>query len=67
MISASCDYGPKGCMDDSACNYDSSVIEEDGSCNYPEGDYSADAYFWSGELYLAQNSLQDARQYFLWS
>ena len=27
--------------------------------------YSADAYFWSGELYLAQNSLQDARQYFL--
>ena len=33
--------------------------------NYPEGDYSADAYFWSGELYLAQNSLQDARQYFL--
>ncbi len=33
--------------------------------NYPEGDYSADAYFWSGELYLAQNSLEDARQNFL--
>ena len=39
MISASCDYGPKGCMDDTACNYDSSAIEEDESCNYPEENY----------------------------
>mgnify|MGYP001166200185 FL=1 len=33
--------------------------------NHPEGNYIADAYFWSGELYLAQNSLEDAKQNFL--
>ena len=32
---------------------------------FPEGDYSADAYFWSGELYLAQNLLEDARENYL--
>ncbi|SVC52717.1 uncharacterized protein METZ01_LOCUS305571 [marine metagenome] len=30
--------------------------------SFPEGRYSADAYFWSGELYLAQQRMQDARE-----
>ena len=30
--------------------------------SFPEGRYSADAYFWSGELYLAQQQMQDARE-----
>ena len=29
---------------------------------FPEGNYSADAYFWSGELYLAQDLIEDARE-----
>ena len=33
--------------------------------SYPEGNYSADAYFWSGELYLAQDLLEDARENYL--
>ncbi|MCH2263569.1 MAG: tol-pal system protein YbgF [SAR86 cluster bacterium] len=32
---------------------------------FPEGNYSADAYFWSGELYLAQDLLEDARENYL--
>lgn len=33
--------------------------------SFPEGPYSADAYFWSGELYLAQEQLEDAREHYL--
>ncbi|MFL2697598.1 MAG: tol-pal system protein YbgF [Gammaproteobacteria bacterium] len=33
--------------------------------NFPEGVFTGDAYFWSGELYLAQNSFEDAKQNFL--
>ena len=33
--------------------------------SYPEGTYSADAYFWSGELYLVQQLLEDAREHYL--
>ena len=33
--------------------------------SFPEGNYSADAYFWSGELYLAQEQLEDAREHYL--
>ena len=33
--------------------------------SFPEGSYSADAYFWSGELYLAQQQLEDAREHYL--
>ena len=33
--------------------------------SFPEGNYSADAYFWSGELYLAQDLLEDARENYL--
>ena len=33
--------------------------------SFPEGSYSADAYFWSGELYLAQEQLEDAREHYL--
>ena len=33
--------------------------------SFPEGTYSADAYFWSGELYLAQEQLEDAREHYL--
>ena len=32
---------------------------------FPEGNYSADAYFWSGELYLAQDLIEDARENYL--
>ena len=28
--------------------------------SFPEGQYSADAYFWSGELFLAQKQMEDA-------
>jgi len=31
----------------------------------PEGEYSPDAYFWSGELFLAQRMLEDARESYL--
>ena len=30
--------------------------------SFPEGQYSADAYFWSGELFLAQKQMEDARE-----
>ena len=33
--------------------------------NSPEGEYSPDAYFWSGELFLAQRMLEDARESYL--
>ena len=33
--------------------------------SYPEGVYSADAYFWSGELYLVQQLFEDAREHYL--
>ena len=33
--------------------------------SFPEGTYSADAYFWSGELYLVQEQLEDAREHYL--
>ena len=33
--------------------------------SYPEGAYSADAYFWSGELYLVQQLFEDAREHYL--
>ena len=33
--------------------------------SYPEGTYSADAYFWSGELYLVQQLFEDAREHYL--
>ena len=33
--------------------------------SFPEGNYTADAYFWSGELYLAQNQNEDARENYL--
>ncbi len=33
--------------------------------SYPESRYSADAYFWSGELYLVQQRMQDARENYL--
>ena len=33
--------------------------------SFPEGKYSADAYFWSGELFLAQQQLEDARENYL--
>ena len=33
--------------------------------SFPEGTYSADSYFWSGELYLAQEQLEDAREHYL--
>jgi len=33
--------------------------------SYPEGSYSADAYFWSGELYLVQQLFEDAREHYL--
>ena len=33
--------------------------------SFPEGTYSADAYFWSGELYLVQDQLEDAREHYL--
>ena len=33
--------------------------------SFPEGSHSADAYFWSGELYLAQEQLEDAREHYL--
>ena len=33
--------------------------------SYPEGTYSADAYFWSGELYLVQQLFDDAREHYL--
>ena len=32
--------------------------------SYPEGVYSADAYFWSGELYLVQQLFEDARVHY---
>ena len=31
----------------------------------PEGEYTPDAYFWSGELFLAQKMLEDARENYL--
>jgi tol-pal system protein YbgF len=31
----------------------------------PEGEYTPDAYFWSGELFLAQKMLEDARESYL--
>lgn len=33
--------------------------------SYPEGTYSADAYFWCGELFLIQEKLEDARENYL--
>ena len=33
--------------------------------SYPEGTYSADAYFWSAELYLVQQLFEDAREHYL--
>ena len=33
--------------------------------SFPEGKYSANAYFWSGELYLVQQMLEDAREHYL--
>ena len=33
--------------------------------SYPEGIYSADAYFWSAELYLVQQLFEDAREHYL--
>ena len=33
--------------------------------SFPDGIYSADAYFWSGELYLVQQSFEDAREHYL--
>ena len=33
--------------------------------SFPEGNYTADAYFWSGELYLAQKQNEDARENYL--
>ena len=33
--------------------------------SFPEGTYSADAYFWSGELYLVQEQFEDAREHYL--
>lgn len=33
--------------------------------SFPEGSYTADAYFWSGELYLAQKQNEDARENYL--
>ncbi len=33
--------------------------------SFPEGTYSADAYFWSGELYFVQEQLEDAREHYL--
>ena len=33
--------------------------------SYPEGTYSADAYFWSGELYLVLQLFEDAREHYL--
>jgi len=32
---------------------------------YPDGIYTPDAYFWSGELFLAQKMLEDARESYL--
>ena len=31
----------------------------------PDGEYTPDAYFWSGELFLAQKMLEDARESYL--
>ena len=33
--------------------------------SYPEGAYSADAYFWSGERYLVQQLFEDSREHYL--
>ena len=33
--------------------------------SFPDGKYSADAYFWSGELFLVQDLLEDARENYL--
>ena len=33
--------------------------------SFPDGKYSADAYFWSGELFLVQDQLEDARENYL--
>ena len=33
--------------------------------SFPEGTYAADAYFWSGELYLVQEQFEDARENYL--
>ena len=33
--------------------------------SYPVGTYSADAYFWSAELYLVQQLFEDAREHYL--
>jgi len=33
--------------------------------SFPMGDYAADAYFWSGEIYLAQKMSDDAREKYL--
>ena len=32
---------------------------------FPEGEYTPEAYFWSGELFLAQQKLEDARESYL--
>jgi len=33
--------------------------------DFPEGEYAAEAYFWSGELFLSQLKLEDARENYL--
>mgnify|MGYP001158230606 FL=1 len=33
--------------------------------SFPEGQFIPDAYFWSGELYLSQKKLEDARENYL--
>lgn len=33
--------------------------------NYPEGSYAANAHYWLGEIYLLQQSYEDARQWFV--
>ena len=33
--------------------------------SFPDGNYTYDAYFWSGELYLAKDQLEDARENYL--
>lgn len=33
--------------------------------NYPNGQYAANGYYWLGEIYLAEDQIEDARQHFV--
>tara|TARA_Y100001970_G_scaffold19338_1_gene21746 strand:- start:39228 stop:39893 length:666 start_codon:yes stop_codon:yes gene_type:complete len=34
--------------------------------SYPQGNFVADSYFWTAELYLIQNMSEDAKQYYIY-